>query len=116
MKRLFLILCLAPSLAYADDPHHEDTGGMTTIENTTIVHKSSSNTEGVALAIAAAQHQFDFGTYSSQASIAAGSYDGNDALSIGAGKRLKDSRALVNGSIGIENGKVGIGAAINWRF
>jgi len=95
------------------DPHHDHESSTNT---TTILNSRIENTDGIALAIAAAQHQFDWGTYSLQGSIGVGEYDGNNAISFGIGGRIGKDRMLVNGSIGVEEGKTGIGAGLNWRF
>jgi len=115
---LLTLLLLTPSLAYASgghgNPHHDhnDDGGDTNVTN---INKAG-DAEGVALAIATAQCQFDFGTYRLQGCVSAGQYEETKAINFGVGKRFLDNRALFNGSIGLENGKAGIGAAVNWRF
>lgn len=73
-----------------------------------------NNQTGTALGIATAQHQFDFGTYSWQGSVGIGAYDDAEAVSFAMGKRI--DRMMFNGSVGIENGKTGVGAGLNWRF
>ena len=70
--------------------------------------------KGVALAIAKSQHNFDWSTEKWQGSLGTGSYDGQDAISIGVGKRF--SNVLLNGSIGRESDKYGYGFGINMRF
>lgn len=118
-----------PVSVFAENPHHTHEPTTVIEENiyvteehkyTTNINKGSSESEGVALGIAQAQHQFDFGTYSAQGSVAIGGYEDRRAVSIGFGKRMGgatgDNRMLLNGSIGIEEGKMGGGAALNWRF
>ena len=99
MRLLILLLLSMPVFAGS----YEKT--ITTIE-----------TRGTALGIAAAQHQFDMGTYSWQGSVAVGGYDSEHAISLGLGKRKCRKCPMVNGSIGIENGEIGYGAAVNFRF
>ena len=77
---------------------------------------TTNNSSGAALGIATGQHQFDLGTYSWQGSVAVGNYDSESAISLGIGKRICKNCPLINGSIGIEDGKAGFGAAVNWRF
>jgi len=117
MKHLLLILLIGggSSNAYAEGSHH--TAEQTIIiQNTTerVVEKVSQNGSGIALSIAAAQHSFDWGSYDLQGSVAVGGYENSNAISIGAAKRF--NRTLINGSFGIEDGKAGYGAALNFRF
>ena len=78
----------------------------------TIINNYDS--EGTALAIAKAQHNFDWSTGKWQGSVGLGSFDNTDAISFGMGKRV--GQTLLNGSIGRENGKYGYGIGVNWRF
>jgi len=113
---ILMVAILYARDASAGDPHHDhydyDGGGDSYVTNV----DRTGDAEGVALAIAAAQCQFDFGTYSTQGCVSAGSYDNKDAINFGVGKRFGKNRLLLNGSVGIENGKTGVGAAVNWRF
>lgn len=83
------------------------------INTSTIISNNSGGT-GVALGIAASQHNFDMSTKKTQISVAVGQYDGDEAVSFAAGKRVGD--LLVNGSIGSEGGKQGMGAGIRIDF
>lgn len=74
----------------------------------------TSNTEGVASAIASSQHHFDFGTDAWQGSLGVGNYENNNAASFSVGKRF--DRILFNGTIITENDKVSYGFGLNWRF
>ena len=106
----YLILFLLATPVYASNwHHHHDQPTTNTTTNNTVI-----NNEGVALAIAKAQHHFDFGTHSWQGSIGVGTFDSESAISFGVAKRL--DRVLVNGSVGFEDGKTGAGVGINWRF
>lgn len=105
---LFAVLFFAANIAYAHDKHDKYINN----EQTQIV--SNQTQKGVALGIAAANHHFDLGTYETQISLAAGSYSGSEAVSIAIGKRVKD--VLINGSIGREGGKTGIGIGVTFRF
>jgi len=78
----------------------------------TIINNETAN--GVALAIAASQHQFYWGTKSWQGSFAAGTFDNNTAFSFGLAKRF--NKTLINGSMSNEEGKIGGGVGINWLF
>lgn len=112
MKNKFIVFFCAVAVlffgllanAYSHDYHH--------YESVTVTNAANNN--GVALAIAASQHQFDFGTHRWQGSIAAGSFGGESALSFGVAKRL--DRVLLNGSFGMQGSSVGIGIGANWRF
>jgi len=114
-KNLIVILaCLLPTLVLGGGGHHHN-HESTTVTNNTVVTKQV-DTSGVALSIAAAQHQFDWGTYKLQGAVGFGGYDNSNAISLGVGKRLGKDRMLLNGSVGIENNKLGYGAGMNWRF
>ena len=103
MRTLLLITLLSiSSFAYAHSEH------------TTINYNNIYNSDGVALAIASARHSFDMGTFHLQGSVAAGFYNGAQAVSIAVGKRYKDM--LINASIGIEGNKLGGGVGLTWRF
>jgi len=105
---VFAILFFAAGMARADKYEN------VVIENTTVETTISTEAKGVASAIAASQHTFYYGTKAWQASVATGSFDSNTAFSFGLAKRFK--KTLINGSISIEGGKAGYGAAINWHF
>lgn len=74
----------------------------------------SSDSNGIALAIATAQHHFDFGTHSWQGSIGVGNFNSDSAISFGVAKRM--NRVLVNASFGHEHDNTGVGVGVNWRF
>lgn len=107
-KALLTILLLLPISAYAHKPYQAP---VTNVYNST---SNIYNQEGVALAIAMAQHQFDWGTHSWQGSVGLGSYAGNDAISLGVAKRF--DRTLITGSLGRTGADYGFGISINWRF
>ena len=75
---------------------------------------NSTNTQGIATALASAQHQFDFGTHRWQGSIGLGSYESNSAISFAIAKRL--DRVLVNANFSHEDNHTGAGVGVNWRF
>ena len=76
----------------------------------------AKDASGVALSIATSQHQFDFGTYSLQGSVAVGGYGDSNAFSFGVGQRMCKGCMMINGSVGIEQGELGYGVGANWRF
>jgi len=82
----------------------------TTTTTNTYNYSSVTDARGVAIAIASAQHNFDYGTYSWQGSVGAGYYNGEDAVSFGVAKRV--GKILMNGSITPDS----IGVGVNWRF
>ncbi len=108
------LLLLIPMVAYAGGSHHHETTVITLPASTVTTVTTLEQSKGVALAIATAQHSFDWGSYDLQGSLAVGSYGSSDALSVGVAKRF--DRILINGSVGTEDGKTGYGAAVNWRF
>lgn len=104
----YLLLFLLSTPVYASNYHHHH-------EPTNTGNAAPSNTgNGIALSLATAQQHFDFGTHSWQGSIGAGTFDSDAAISFGVAKRL--DRVLVNGSVGFESGKTGVGIGVNWRF
>ena len=99
---------LALSQSYGGEYHHSQP--ILPSNTTTNIY----STKGAALGIAAAQHNFDYGTFSWQGSIATGSYDNSTAFSFGLAKRFKST--LINGSVSNEGGKMGFGGALGFRF
>ena len=83
--------------------------------NTTINNGINKIDSSVVLPMAMAQHNFDFGTYSLQGSLAAAAYGHNAAISYAMGKRIKDG-PLVNVSVSGTTENLAVGGAINWRF
>ena len=81
---------------------------------TTEVTNVTTDTKGVALSLATAQHHFDFGTHSWQGSIGVGNFNSDSAISFGVAKRL--NRVLVNASVAHEHDDTGVGVGVNWRF
>jgi len=75
---------------------------------------TSINSGGVASAIAAAQHQFNYGVKGWQGSAGLGIYDSQTAYSFAIGKRFNST--LINGSVSNEDGVYGGGVGINWTF
>ena len=127
MLKYILLFCLT-GLVYADhkpivnSPIIEGDTTTETVNNTDNSTYNSSinnhytvNTSGMALGIAASQHNFTASTYSWQASVGIGSYNGSHAASIGIGKRACKKCGLFNGSIGIEKDKVGFGFGYSWK-
>ena len=98
-------ISLYANIAYSHEYHHAENvpRGTTTLTN-----------EGIASAIATAQHNFDYGTHSWQGSVGIGAFDTNTAFSFGLAKRF--NKTLINGSITQEEGKFGGGVGINWHF
>lgn len=105
MKFLIFSLLLISGIAFADYEYY-DPPVVTTIIQTT-------DQTGVASAIAAGQCQFDW-THSWQGCAALGMFDGNSAAAFGLGKRYDEF--LFNGTVSIEEGEIGVGASINWKF
>lgn len=103
---LGLLLC---SPAQAGGRHYHEP-----VNNVTNVTRINQSNDGIANAIAAAQHQFDFGTHSWQGSIGVGSYASETSVSFGVAKRL--NRALVNASFSMDSEHNGVGLGVNWRF
>ncbi len=122
--RTLIVLSLLSTSVYADRWHHEheNVTNVTEVteitENITEVTENSYNTteqaDGVALAIANSQLNFDWATNDYQAGIGLGTWDDTDAVSFGVGKRFKG--VLLNGSIGREGNKYGAGVGVNFRF
>lgn len=107
---IFSVLFFAASYARADSYH-----GI--VYETASTEPAIINTEtanGVALGIAMSQLGFDWSTKAVQAGIGLGSFDGQDAISLGIGKRV--DRLLINGSIGREGNKYGYGFGLRLHF
>jgi hypothetical protein len=112
MKKLMLFAALffVANIAYSDSYHgivYESAPTESTVINT-------ETANGAALAIAMSQLGFEWGTKSFQAGVGLGSFDGEDAISIGIGKRV--DRLLINGSIGREGNKYGYGLGLRFHF
>lgn len=119
MKRLYisLLFVLISQHIYGHDKHtYYIPKEVSPISYTQNEYYSTQNGHegGIALAIAQAQHQFDWGTHSWQGSVGVGSYGGNDAISFGVAKRF--DRVLITGSFGRGGPDYGFGASVNWRF
>lgn len=118
MKKLLIffsilfVLLLMVNIAYPSEKHHHDVAVQDAPIETTIINNESAN--GAALAIAMSQLSFDWSTKSYQAGIGLGSFNGNDAISLGIGKRV--DRMLINGSIGREGNKYGYGFGVSFHF
>ena len=108
---LILMFALIPFPSEASGNHHGVTNNMTIIHQSAITVIEQS---GVALGLAASQHVCDSGTKKSQVSIGVGSYDGANALSLGACKSINNT--TINGSIGQEDGKTGYGLGFSVKF
>jgi len=113
---VILLMGVFVSIARGHSYHDHDL--VTVTEHTTITNTSQA--KGLALGIAKAQHQFDLNTYNLQGSLAAGSFKSKNAVSFALGKRICTKKtqdcALFNGSVGLEEGDIGVGGAINWKF
>ena len=103
---ILFVLFFVANIAYSSGNHHS-----AIIEKSVTINKA---TNGAALAIAMSQLGFEWGTKSFQAGIGLGSFDGQDAVSIGVGKRV--DRILINGSIGREGNKYGYGFGLRFHF
>lgn len=104
------IFFISLSTAYSHE-FHSIVYETAPVESTTI---NTETANGVALGIAMSQLGFEWGTKSFQAGIGLGSFDGEDAISIGVGKRV--DRLLINGSIGREGDKYGYGLGLRFHF
>jgi len=111
---LFAILFFAASYARADQYRSIVYEISNVPRETTTITTLTGQSEGISSAMAASQHQFYYGTKAWQGSIAAGAFDNSTAFSFGLAKRFQ--KTLINGSISVENGKTGYGAALNWQF
>ena len=100
------VLFFAFNIAWSGEYHHSN------YYSTTNNYQNSS--EGVALGIAASQHNFDTTTFNLQGSVSTGSYEGVTAFSFGLAKRYKSS--LISGSVSNEGGRTGYGAGMRWNF
>lgn len=107
---VFLLFVFA-NWAYADSTrivnYHE-------VEQTPQVINKTYGVSGNALAIAVAQHQFDWSTDDLQGSVGTGIYEGERAMSWALAKRFK--KTLVTGSVSAQGSTFGVGAGLNWRF
>jgi len=119
MKYLILAVvmfigCETIPTSRADDPHRERMETVVITNN----HTVEKAMIGTALSLSVAAQQYDFNSNKRQWSIGAGRFDGSNALSIGVGgtRDIDKSRVLVNGSVGIEQGRVGMSVGINGRF
>lgn len=99
--KYILILMLLSTSAFASG----DRTNTTNIYNTSI-----EDARGVAIAIASAQHHFEYDTYSWQGSVGVGMYKGEEAISFGVGKRI--GKVLFNGSVTSES----VGVGLTLRF
>ena len=107
------VLFFVASAAYAGEKHHHIVN-TPVIETTETVINNYSVNDGIASAIAAAQHQFNYGVLGWQGSVGIGAYDSKSAFSFGLAKRFNST--LINGNISNEEGKYGGGLGINWTF
>lgn len=99
---LILIISVFANIAYSHDNHQSS--------SVTNVY----NSQGVALAIATAQIHPEVGTSKWQFGAGLGSYGNTSAITVGIGKRV--GKVLINGTLGTENGKTGLGVGVNFRF
>ena len=122
---IFIILMLTwlavPYLAQASD-RYKHRPPETTVENTinviNVTHRTemkvSQKASGVALAGSMSMLQFDASTKKNQLSIGAFTYEDQDAISIGLGKKFDN--ITIHGAIGAEGDTVGAGAGIHLTF
>jgi len=108
---LFSVLFFAASYARADQ-YSSIVYEQSPVSSGTIINNETAN--GAALAIAMSQLSFDWSTKNLQAGVGLGSFDSQDAISFGLGKRV--DRLLINGSVGREGNNYGYGLGINWHF
>jgi len=111
---LFAILSFAASYARADSYHGISYEENYTYDAPTHIENSKNYTHGASLAIAMSQINFDWSTQKNQVSVGVGSFDNQDAISFGFGKRF--GGVLINGSIGKEGSKSGYGVGFGLRF
>ena len=110
MKNMLLeaviTLCLFATIAGASDYRQAIDG------------KDGKDGRGTALGIAASQFHPDWDYLGWQGSIGVGHFDGQNALSVGLARRLCPDcgRAMINGSVGVEDDEVGAGAGVNFRW
>ena len=109
-------LLVMANIAQASGYHHRTIDKTVTINKTTTIEKTNNiyNNEGVASAIAASQHQFNYGVLGWQGSVGIGTFDSKSAFSFGLAKRF--NKTLINSSISNEEGKFGAGIGINFTF
>ena len=100
------LLLVIANIAYAGERHHH----LQPSNTTTNIY----STKGVALGIAAAQHNFSSSTPDIQVSAAIGSYDSSSAVSFAFAKKFRQS--LISGSVSSEGGITGFGGSIGFKF
>jgi len=108
---LFAVLFF-PTLIARADSYHGIIYESPEITISPTINNETAN--GAALAIAMSQMNFDWSTQKNQASFGVGSFDSQDAISFGFGKRF--GNVLINGSIGKEGNKSGYGVGFGLRF
>ena len=117
---LLIGLLLIPLVAIAGE---RDRGDRLYLPPTLIIREKPPETayiapetdhSGIALGIANAQTNFDFGTHKWQWSAGAGYYEGETGLAFGIGKRV--DRVLVNGTISREGNENGYGVGLHGRY
>lgn len=125
MKHLIftVIVLMFSQASYAKDPHHDhdryhDYEHNHEINNTVLVSQPTLkvSSEGIAMGVAAAQAHLDAGTLRTQVAVGIGNYDGNNAAVVSIGKRKCSDCALLNGTIGLEKDKIGLGFGASWRI
>ena len=110
---LILVIIWTQAHAYYLPPAPPPDPPVVATTTTETVLVTSLDSTGVASAIAAGQCQFDW-THSWQGCAALGAFDGNGAAAFGLGKRYDET--LFNGTVSIEEGELGVGASVNWKF
>jgi len=103
MKYILMIIMLSLSTQIC-------ASGNKTVHTTNNTYTSIEDARGVAIAIASAQHNFDYGTYSWQGSVGVGMYKEEEAVSFGVAKRV--GKVLMNGSATPDS----VGVGVNWRW
>ena len=117
MKIPVLIMLVLAMLTFAFLPYMvQASGAHHATPNITNIYQSAKKViqSGTALGLAASQHVCDSGTAKSQVSVGVGSYDGSQALSVGACKSINNT--TINGSVGQEDGKTGFGVGFSVKF
>jgi len=102
-----LLMVLGPSDIFASGSHHEYV-----VNNTTTIKKDIKS----AMAMATSNLHLDSRYIPLQGSIAVGSMNGSNAISFAIGKRFNKDSGLLSGSLGYEDGNIGIGSGYSFKF
>jgi len=119
MNKIIMIAIMAISMnIYADNPHHdEEKESVVTNTSTSIYNEYNIQS---AIAIAAGQHHFDYGTYAYQKSVTAAVYGDSSAVSAALAHRECRDCGLFSASISAGNvnndTQIGIGIGYTWSY